>query len=68
MCGVAKEVGHHVVGRVAVGACGVIAVGLEPRAVAGSDLGKGDSVIPGRSSCSVWSIGRGGAICTLLGA
>ena len=38
--------GHRVVGEVAVGACGVIgpaygvAVGLEPQAIAGSELGE----------------------------
>ena len=45
---------HRVVGGVAVGAGGVIglaygvAVGLEPRAVAGSELGECTSVRPGQ--------------------
>ena len=54
MCGAAKEMGHHVVGIVAVGTGGVIgpaygeAVGLETRAVAGSELREGATVNPGQ--------------------
>ena len=46
----AKEMGHHVIGGVAVGAGGVIspadgvAVGLEPQAITESELGKCTSV------------------------
>ena len=49
----AKEMGHRVVGGVAVGASGVLspayglAVGLEPRVIAGSEQGEGASVRPG---------------------
>ena len=49
----AKEVGHLVVGGVAVGTAGVIGpaygveVGFEPRAIAGSELGESTSVKPG---------------------
>ena len=50
MSGTAEEVAHHVVGREAFGAGGVIGpayratVGLEPRAVAGTELEEGAAV------------------------
>ena len=50
----AKEISHRVVGGVAVGAGGVfspaygLAVGLETRAIAGSELGEGISERPGQ--------------------
>ena len=50
MCRAAEEMGHRVIGRVAVGEGRVIgpdygmAVELEPRAVAGTELREGDSV------------------------
>ena len=53
MCGAAKDMAHHMVG-VTVEAGGVIgpaygeAVGLEPRAVARTELGQGASVRPGQ--------------------
>ena len=51
-CGAAEEMGRRVAGGGAIGAGGGIgpaygvAVGLEPRTVAGSELGKGASVRP----------------------
>ena len=72
MCGAAEEMGHRVIGRVAVGEGRVIgpdyemAVELEPRAVALTGLGEGDSVRLG-SNCLTGSIGRGWpwALCWL---
>ena len=50
MSGTAKEVGHRVVGGAVIGSGGVIGlaygvtVGLEPRAMAGKELGEGAAV------------------------
>ena len=50
MCGTAKKRGHRVVGETAIWAGGVIgpaygmAVGLEPRAIVGTELGEGAPV------------------------
>ena len=68
-----KEMGHRVVGEVAIGAGGVIgpayglAVGLEPRAIAGSELRGGTSVGPEQKFFG-WDNCREVAMSTLLGA
>ena len=52
MCGAAKEMGHHVVSREAIRAGGVIGPdygvggGLDPQAVAGTELEEGAKVGP----------------------
>ena len=64
MCGAAKEIGFHVDGGAAGGTGGVIspaigvAVGLEPRAVAGTEMGEGASVELGQQ-LFVWVNWRG---------
>ena len=73
MCGAGKEVGHHVVGGVAVEAGEIIgpaygiSVGLELRVVAGSELGEGTSVTLGQQLFG-WVYWRGMAMSTLLSA
>ena len=73
MGGAAEEVGYCVVGGAAIRADGAIGpsygvtVGLEPRAMAGTDMGEGAAVYR-VSSCSAGSIGGGGGMSTLLGA
>ena len=72
MSGTAEEVGHRVVGGGAVGTGGVIgpaygvAVGLEHKAMAGTELGEGAADDRG-SSCSAGSIGGEGTHKYLVG-
>ena len=68
-----REMGHRVVGGVAVGTDGVfgpafwLVVGLEPPAITGSDLGEGASVRPGKQLLG-WVSWRGSCHEHFVGA